>query len=103
MLPLTKPQGEDMALKQSATVPGMAFWAMTGPEGVTCRECVFWGWTKKFRRDRWGHLAPRLCSKYIRMSGGKKGDGVPHDAYACKYFEKNPKPPAAVRARLNEE
>ncbi len=98
---LTKPQGEEMASLQEKTKPGMAFWSGSGPLGKTCRECVNWGWSKHFRRDPWGELRPRMCSKFIRLTGGQKGDGVPHHVEACKYFEERPSSPEPVKAKAS--
>jgi hypothetical protein len=99
---LTKPQGEEMARMQEQTAPGMAHWSGSGPLGTTCRECVSWGWSKKFRRDSWGELSPRLCSKFIRLSGGKKGDPVHHSKWSCKYFEAAPSAPEPMKSKGRE-
>lgn len=101
MIPLTKPQGEELAALQADTVRGMAFWAGTGEPGKTCRECLSWGVGKKFKRDRWGELMARRCSKYARMSG-RSGPGVPHHKAACKYFENSPRSPVAMTSKKDE-
>lgn len=74
-----------------ATHEGQASWA----EGTnTCRECVFWGYADEpFRRHRAklgsGRLKNRSCVKFQELTG-KEGPGVPHDARACRFFERDP-------------
>jgi hypothetical protein len=96
---MTKPQGDELAWMQEQTRPGMAHWSGSGPKGKTCRDCMFWGVGNKFRRDTWGELRPRQCTKFTRLSGGRRGDGVPHGCWACKYFEARPSSPEALRKR----
>jgi len=90
---LTRPQGEALASQQAATVPGMAFWAMTGPEGETCRTCKFWGVSSRFRRNPEGYLLPRRCMMFTRLSHGAIGAGIPDAQAACKYFKAREKAP----------
>ena len=92
------------------TYLGMAHIAGTGPEGRTCRECVFWRGERKIR-DRSGKvidtvvgyayfskghpdagtLKRQLCR---RPMTGKPKRGVPHDAMCCRLFVEDPQPPA---------
>jgi hypothetical protein len=76
-------------LRIRATYAGMAHFAGTGPEGRTCRACIFWtgcgdpvGYSSKL-----GTPNPRRCAKYQAVMNGKRGDKVPHDARACRHFE----------------
>lgn len=101
MIPLTKPQGEDLAKMQADTARGMAFWSGSGPPWATCRECIAWGVGRKFKRDRWGELLPRRCTTYSRMAG-RSGPGVPHHKAACKYFEARPKAPVGMTSKKDE-
>lgn len=92
---LTKPQGEELAAMQAATVPGMAFWAGSGPAGRTCRECVHWSASGRYIRHRKGNKAKRpegslkdqRCDKYARLSYGREGDKLGYHTPACRYFE----------------
>lgn len=95
---LTKPQGDEAAAQQAASVPGMAHWAYTGPADTTCRQCSFWG-GKKHRRiasylGGGGELQPHRCIKYRRLMGGRGGPGIEHQQPSCKYFEASEKPPS---------
>jgi hypothetical protein len=102
---LTKPQGEEQAIREAATHAGQAFWGLTGPPGASCRECRFWscppadmGFRKRpdypatYKRALDGTLKNRRCRKYPRLQGGIWGEAVPHYAHACKYFERAAKP-----------
>lgn len=100
---LTRPQGEEQAVREERTVHGMAFWASTGPFGTTCRQCRFWGWSKGFKRDEEGRLEPRRCANYKRFSHGRNGDGVPAETASCKYFEARDKVPALISERKLKE
>jgi hypothetical protein len=71
------------------TVPGMAYFAGTGPSGKTCGDCEYFGSYrtvnhidgKKSRKDM-----PLCCDKYRQMVG-KVGEGIKPTILACKYFE----------------
>lgn len=98
---LTAPNPQ-LAEFQRRTPSGMAHWSGSGPEGVTCRECLHWnncgvqsGYYAKGGK-RGGVLKPRRCRKYKSMMQGRQGDAVPHETAACKYFEKNATPPSIV-------
>lgn len=68
----------------------MAHFAGTGPQGKTCRECVFWKHTQYDYRAKngkyGGQIKPAVCGRYRQMTGAE-GSKVPDDARACKYFE----------------
>lgn len=94
---LTKPQGEALAKHQADTVDGMAHWAGSGPEGVTCRECDHWGSPAGFKRDpESAELLPRRCQKFTRLMAGLDGPGVPHRIAACRHFEKRDRVPPVL-------
>lgn len=58
--------------------PGMAHFAGTGPDGLTCRQCANW--------DCKSPDEPKAaCKKYKRMTN-RPGNQVPREASACKYF-----------------
>lgn len=82
------------------TPSGMAFWAGTGPQGRTCRECAHYGFIgyKSNRGFKGGTLKNGSCLRYAEMtrqSGGK----FPFDTPSCKYFEENEKIPPIVNPR----
>lgn len=59
---------------RSSVKPGMAFFAATGPAGMTCGKCVHRGPTGR-------------CAMYRKLMSGKHGPPVEPDWRACKYFE----------------
>ncbi len=74
----------------AATMPGMAHFALTGPEGKTCRECFFWQPQPRapdFEPPILRNSGKRTCRQYKNLMRGKSGNAVPHDAPACRYFE----------------
>lgn len=77
--------------QHAATVPGMAHFALTGPEGLTCRECVSWACAKKYHRDE-GRLKARRCVEFIRlmrMVGNEvtHGPAVDPETPCCSHFK----------------
>jgi hypothetical protein len=85
-----------------ATYPGMAHFAGTGPHLATCRECLFWEHgTHDYRakNGKWrGLIEPAACRKF-RTFTGQRGDKIPDDAAACKYFDRNePAPERFVKS-----
>lgn len=91
-----------------ATYLGQAHIAGTGPEGKTCRECIFWhAWTRvkvgkeyesrpappsyfSFRHaDHPGELKRARCNFPI-INKAKRA--VPHHASACRMFEQQDMP-----------
>lgn len=88
--------------KRNKTQPGMAHFAGSGPEGLTCRQCEHWtgcgqesGYYAKNGKHG-GVLKPRSCAKYQRLMQGEVGPGVPHETSACKYFDVNMEAPAVT-------
>ncbi|MEZ2132716.1 MULTISPECIES: hypothetical protein [unclassified Sinorhizobium] len=96
------------------TFLGQAHIAGTGPEGKTCRECVFWHcW--KFRKVPGGgieeipvepgYFGKRHASKPLELKKAhcnrpilnKASRLVPHHAKACRLFEKDENPLPARR------
>ncbi len=65
---------DDASERGHAITPrGMAFWADTGPFGVTCRDCRFY---------HKGH-----CRRYQQLTG-RPGKNFRADTRSCKYFER---------------
>jgi hypothetical protein len=79
----------ETTFEQRATHKGMAHFAGTGPRGLTCRECIFWDHWKGDYRKKDGLIKPAPCKKYQQLRSGERGNDVPDDAAACKYFEFN--------------
>lgn len=59
-------------------VPGMAFYAGTGPEGETCGNC-------EHRGVRRGKRVVMACAKYRKLAG-HNGPVISCANKACKYF-----------------
>jgi hypothetical protein len=99
-LPLTQPPGTDLNAAMSRNPPGMAWIQGTGPEGKTCRECVFWRRVSHHRYDEDHRLKPRGCDQYTTQMRRTReeviGDDVPAETSACRYFEQHEKPQAAI-------
>jgi hypothetical protein len=69
---------------RNTAIPGMAFFAGTGPASTTCGTCKFRGYVSE------EHQAPIHygCSMFRRLSG-KHGPIVHKGNESCKYYEKN--------------
>lgn len=94
------------------TFLGQAHIAGTGPEGTTCRECVFWH-KKAWRKVPGGgyeeyvkapeyfgkrhETAPNALKKHYctRPILNKAKRLIPHDAKSCRLFEPANNPPPA--------
>ncbi len=79
MLHLTQmfePEVEQMAL---ATWPGMAHWAMSGPQGANCMDCAHFNITKGLK------IESARCLEYTRVTH-RRGKKIPPRTPACKYF-----------------
>jgi hypothetical protein len=75
-----------------ATFTGMAHFAGTGPEGMSCRQCLHWDHREYDYHSKNGKyhglIKAASCKKFKAMTN-KQGDPVPDNADACKYFEWN--------------
>jgi hypothetical protein len=99
-LKLEIPHSTGGALDEMArrTFQGMAYFAGTGPQGSTCRECKFWLYLGHHYSNTSQHVGapkPARCEKFSEMKQGDRGAAVPHQARACKYFSPDEKPPPA--------
>lgn len=85
----------------SKTPVGMAFWAGTGPQGKTCRECRFYVFNgyKSARGSKGGVLKNSPCQKFIALTNGIDTHKIPYDTSSCKYFDQNPTPPTITDQR----
>lgn len=95
----------DFEAKRRRTQPGMAHFAGTGPQGSTCRECLFWtgcgvdsGYYAKNGKHS-GGLKPRSCQKHRDLMRGDIGSPILHDTASCKYFSESVAPPP-IRERM---
>ena len=75
----------------ASAVPGMAYFAGTGPAGKTCADCTF----KGYRRSNGDALKPRFyawggCGMYKKMTG-LHGPAISGVNRACKYFMLRPR------------
>ena len=90
----------DLESKVARTPRGMAFWAGTGPDGKTCRECKFFTFEgyKSNRGHKGGLLKNGKCQKFSALA---QIDGPPisFELSSCKHFEQNPTPPAIINPR----
>lgn len=77
---LTQPD-PDQAKRLVDSVPGMAYFAGTGPAGKICRGCAFW---QDLSED--GKWARERCAKYRDLTH-RVGEKIPGGTKACKYFE----------------
>ena len=78
---LTRPN-EALERLAAATVPGMAHWSGTGPEGATCGKCTFYG-TVLNHLER---LIPKRCRKYSEMVNKCGPEPIPKITLACRHF-----------------
>lgn len=96
------------------TFLGQAHIAGTGPDGTSCRECVFWrkiGWRKnhlgnyeeyvrepayfsKKHPKTPGEIKKQYCTKPILNKAKRL---IPHSAKSCRLFEPNEAPPPPVK------
>ena len=102
--PLVDESTHDRSIK-ARSHPGQAHFGGTGPAGKTCREC----WHFEIQQADHGgapttfsytqaDLKPGTCAKFAAMMRVNSCPSFPHSAAACKYFEVNPSPPAALRS-----
>jgi hypothetical protein len=100
---LTKGYDEAQHLQHASTVPGMAHFALTGPEGTTCRECASWACAKKYHRHE-GWLKARRCVEFtrlMRMVGSETvhGPAVDPQTPSCSHFNAAGAVPALITKR----
>lgn len=55
---------------EKAYVPGMASWANTGPQGLYCRDCAYWGDVGiKSSSSKEVDLATGVCALFVKRMG----------------------------------
>lgn len=79
-----------LAALQAVSVPGMAHWATTGPDGKSCFGCALFRQIRKpVGQDR---EIPRegRCLKFIRVNRALHGHAsvyyIPPTTPSCRYF-----------------
>lgn len=80
-------------------LPGMAFFAGTGPDGKTCADCKFRGLTRQSSKETYSERLQQFVSKTYRTTqcqmfkrlAGEYGSAVKKNYPACKYFDAKPK------------
>jgi hypothetical protein len=72
---LTRPNA-DTADKAARSVPGMAYFAGTGPAGKQCKQCIYFQQIGA-KRNR--------CVKYQELTG-LVGSRIDEHLLACRYF-----------------
>lgn len=85
MLPLTKIEGVP---HRDEIVPGMAFYAGTGPFEAKCKGCKFYGYYRESKKGK--SYRTMACLMFKKMTG-KFGPRLKPHTPACKYFELKPK------------
>lgn len=80
---------------RSEAVPGMAYFAGTGPFARTCGECVHRGYSRQSETGRWNEetretvyrsYRVQACAEFKRLAG-HHGPAIDADNDACKYFK----------------
>ncbi len=77
-----------------SAIPGMAYFADTGPLGARCKGCQFLGYHRK-RTEKWSDKLQSMIAKTYLYGGceqfkkltGKHGPTVSGDNRACKYYK----------------
>ncbi|MCZ8098173.1 MAG: hypothetical protein O9972_09675 [Burkholderiales bacterium] len=95
---LKQAHSADQARQHELSVPGMAHFGGSGPEGTFCHECSWWqpspeAKSPRVRRDSDGYLKPRRCRKYPRLMQGQDGPGVRPTQASCRYYAAIENPP----------
>jgi hypothetical protein len=79
-----------LAAQISATKPGQAHFAGTGPADETCGKCGHLGYWQQVRNAAGDNVDTRHrggCAKFFALTG-KHGPVVPASASACRHFER---------------
>jgi len=66
--------------RENDTVPHMAHFAGTGPDGTRCNQC-------KYFKSIPGKFSRNYCHKYFEMMGSKARNILEGNPRSCKYFE----------------
>jgi len=87
---LTRGYPEEVARRFELSHEGMAHFAGTGPLGEVCKNCVFYGYRRKYLDKAGNTIRTRFrgnaCGKFHQLTG-KHGADFPDSTEACRYFE----------------
>jgi len=81
----------------SATaIPGMAYFAGTGPHSTTCGQCEHRNYMRTSRKEYYDEQLKQFVSSQYRHAGcamyraltGKYGVAIDQNNLSCKYFER---------------
>jgi hypothetical protein len=75
--------------EQMLTVPGMAFFAGTGPIDKTCNDCKFKGYWRRVVDTSGNFIKSRRvggCAKFHELTG-THGPAISRYLRSCKYFD----------------
>ena len=67
-------------------IPGMAYYAGSGPAGERCSNCAFWGY---YRPNKSGtkRYKTSACLRFKELTG-KHGPPIKGENSACKYWRR---------------
>jgi hypothetical protein len=82
-MPIGDQKLTEKTFEQAQSVPGMAHFAGTGPNGKTCGQCEFWGYQVTTPE---GLKFQFRCKKYNELTR-KHGNIITGLTLACKYWE----------------
>lgn len=81
-------------------LPGMAFFAGTGPVGKTCGHCLHRGLSRQGTKGKYSEKLKDFvyktyrttqCAMFKKLNSGVYGAAVKSDYPSCKYFEEKKK------------
>lgn len=82
MLPLTRIEGVP---SKEEIIPGMAYYAGSGPASATCKGCKWYGY---YRESKEGKSYRTMACNMFKKLTGKFGPRLKAHTPACKYFER---------------
>jgi hypothetical protein len=71
-------------------IPGMAFFAGTGPKGTTCESCLFLGYMRKAEIS--GNWYKTEACEQFKLLTGRHGPRIAKNTRSCKYYKGAGKP-----------
>jgi hypothetical protein len=90
---LTKGYTDEFERQIASSVPGMAYFAASGPFGAQCKDCAFYGYHRVIRNKAGDAVRTMFqrnrCAKFHELTG-QHGDPVPPATESCRYFERRP-------------
>jgi hypothetical protein len=87
---LTKGYPDELERQIASSVPGMAFFAASGPFGTSCAQCISFGYSRVIRNKAGDAVRTvfqrNRCAKFCELTG-LYGGPIPPETESCKYFE----------------